>query len=192
MKLFDIPELESVCQNERTNKINLLHKFFFDAEGCRSNRKRIRKFSGFGYRNDITDLKKNVDVIKDEFSFYSHFVIYSGESLTKKPYDNYLLKNNLLYKGHKGPDIIVLPDKIQLNGIKHVDEKKHFGCKPCHELLNEAFLVPNMSCKIDKIIAKCVTRVLYIQKSGKQECQFYPLHKKTNLPYRSFSHIRKD
>lgn len=65
------------------------------------------------------------------------------------------------YKSNKGLDLIVVPDEMQLNVINHIHNKGPFGHKHSEELLNKEFFIPSMSSKIDKIIANCVTCLLY-------------------------------
>lgn len=43
--------------------------------------------------------------------------------------DSYFLRNNVLQKSHKGFDLIVVSDGMQLNAIKKVPHKWHFGRK---------------------------------------------------------------
>lgn len=51
------------------------------------------------------------------------------EILKTESYDNCLLIHNFLYKSHKGLDVVVVHDKMQLNIIKHFRDKERFGRK---------------------------------------------------------------
>lgn len=51
-----------------------------------------------------------------------------------------------------GRNLIVIPDKNQLNVIKHVHDKGHFYRKGWEEILNEEIVIINMSSKIDNVI----------------------------------------
>lgn len=57
-------------------------------------------------------------------------------------------------------DLIVVPYEMQLNVIQYVLVKSNFFYKRFEEILNQKFFIFNTSCKIDKIIADCVTCVL--------------------------------
>lgn len=66
---------------------------------------------------------------------------------------------------------------MQLNVLKHVHKKRHFGYKRCEGLLNKEFSIPNMQSKFFKNIAICVTCLLYHRKHGKKESKLHPLPK---------------
>lgn len=52
---------------KRTNKMKLLYKFLFNAEGNRSNRKRTLEFSGFDFQTVSTEFKNKISEIQSEF-----------------------------------------------------------------------------------------------------------------------------
>lgn len=107
------------------------------------------------------------------------------EVIKTTPYDDYLIRNNILYKCKNGVDLLVVPTDMQLDVIKRIHEKGHFGRKRCQELLNEQFFIPNMSDKIDKIISNCITCILHNRKYGKQEGELHPLPK-NETPLQTF------
>lgn len=48
--------------------------------------------------------------------------------------------------------MIVEPDEMKLNVIKHGHDKRNFDRKLCEEIFNKERFISNMSSKIDKII----------------------------------------
>ena len=99
------------------------------------------------------------------------------EILQNKPYDDYLIKNNVLYKCVNGNDLLVVPEEMQMNLIRAAHEKGHFAVKRTEENLNNEFYIPNVKQKIEKCIANCVTCILVNRKSGKQEGMLHPIEK---------------
>ncbi|GFY78941.1 retrovirus-related Pol polyprotein from transposon 17.6 [Trichonephila inaurata madagascariensis] len=49
--------------------------------------------------------------------------------LQNGPYDNYFIKNNILYKFIDGAEVLVIPDKMQHYFIKNAHDKGHFSVK---------------------------------------------------------------
>ena len=99
------------------------------------------------------------------------------EILQTKAYDDYFLKNNVLFKICNGFDLLVVPDDRQFNVIKNIHECCHFVHKHCEAAIKEQFFIPNLTAKIDKILYNCITCILYKCKHGKQESKLHPLPK---------------
>ncbi|CAL1271215.1 unnamed protein product [Larinioides sclopetarius] len=66
--LNDIKEISIALKNCRVEKIRILHKFIFDSDGDRLNRKRIRNFPGFGFETGSDEFKKKLQISNDTFS----------------------------------------------------------------------------------------------------------------------------
>lgn len=66
--LNDINEISIALRNCKTEKIRILHKFIFENDGDRSNRKRIRSFSGFDFSVNDKEYAKKLKYIDDTFS----------------------------------------------------------------------------------------------------------------------------
>ena len=77
-------------------------------------------------------------------------------------------------------DLLLIPDDMQLNVIRHIHKHNHFACKHCEAAIKEQFFISNLSAKTDKLLTICVTCILCNWKKGKQELQ--PLPKK-NRPF---------
>lgn len=99
------------------------------------------------------------------------------ELLKKGPYDDYCIKNELLYKFVDGDDIIVVPDNMQTEIIRNVHERGHFAIKRTLDEVKKQFFIPQLQSKVEQCISHCVTCLLQNHKSGKQEGYLHPLQK---------------
>ncbi|GFV02693.1 hypothetical protein TNCV_2743661 [Trichonephila clavipes] len=97
--------------------------------------------------------------------------------LQKGPYDNYCIKNNILYKFTDGAEVLVIPDEMQHHFIKNAHYKGHFSVKRTLEHIKNKYFIPQLQSKIEKYISNCVTCILKNKKSGKQEGFLHPLVK---------------
>ncbi|GFU31762.1 hypothetical protein TNCV_1176311 [Trichonephila clavipes] len=97
--------------------------------------------------------------------------------LQKGPYDNYCIKNNILYKFIDGAEVLVIPDEMQHHFIKNAHGKGHFSVKRTLEHIKNKYFIPQLQSKIEKYISNCVTCILKNKKSGKQEGFLHPLVK---------------
>ncbi|GFW39986.1 transposon Tf2-6 polyprotein [Trichonephila clavipes] len=97
--------------------------------------------------------------------------------LQKGPYDNYCIKNNILYKFIDGAEVLVNPDEMQHHFIKNAHDKGHFSVKRTLEHIKNKYFIPQLQSKIEKYISNCVTCILKNKKSGKQEGFLHPLVK---------------
>ncbi|GFW78147.1 transposon Tf2-11 polyprotein [Trichonephila clavipes] len=97
--------------------------------------------------------------------------------LQNAPYDNYCIKNNILYKFIDGAEVLVIPDEMQHHFIKNAHDKGHFSVKRTLEHIKNKYFIPQLQSKIEKYISNCVTCILKNKKSGKQEGFLHPLVK---------------
>ncbi|GFT54243.1 transposon Tf2-6 polyprotein [Trichonephila clavipes] len=86
--------------------------------------------------------------------------------LQNGPYDNYCIKNNVLYKFIDGVEVLVIPNDMQHNFIKNPHDKGHFSVKRTLEHLKNKYFIPQLQSKIDKYISNCVTCILENKKSA--------------------------
>ncbi|GFU24767.1 transposon Tf2-9 polyprotein [Trichonephila clavipes] len=89
--------------------------------------------------------------------------------LQNGPYDNYCIKNNVLYKFIDGAEVLVIPDEMQHHFIKNAHHKGHFSVKRTLEHIKNKYFIPQLQSKIEKYISNCETCILKNKKSGKQE-----------------------
>ncbi|GFX12598.1 hypothetical protein TNCV_3157191 [Trichonephila clavipes] len=97
--------------------------------------------------------------------------------LQNGPYDNYCIKNNILYKFIDDAKVLVIPNEMQHHFIKNAHDKGLFSVKRTLEHIKNKYFIPQLQSKIEKYISNCVTCILNNKMSGKQEGILHPLVK---------------
>ena len=97
--------------------------------------------------------------------------------LLKAPYDNYIVKNDLLFKNIDGRDLLVVPADMEANIIKSAHERGHFAVKRTQEILQQNFFIPKLKSKIEHCLQNCVTCILTNRKRGKLDGPLHPIEK---------------
>jgi len=99
------------------------------------------------------------------------------QRLEKGPYQDYILRNQIVYKQSQGRELIMVPSSMQHEIIRRTHEKGHFAIKRTEEEVKREFFIPNLHTKIEKCIINCIKCILINKKSGKQEGYLHPLAK---------------
>lgn len=97
--------------------------------------------------------------------------------LESQPYQNFLLRNGVLYKYDEGLELLVVPKAIENDVIKSVHENGHFGTKKMEEQIKQRYFVPMLTEKIKKFVKSCVKCILAERKHGKAEGFLHPIEK---------------
>lgn len=84
-------------------------------------------------------------------------------------YDNYYVKNDVLYKYDSGQELLVAPKALQTEIIRKAHEKGHFAVKKTEEVIRQDFFIPKLKEKIEKCISNCIPCILGSRKEGKKE-----------------------
>lgn len=92
-------------------------------------------------------------------------------------YQNYFMKNNLLYRMINNEEVIVIPESMYFEITRRAHSNGHFKSKKMEELINEEFFIPNIKEKITKFVQSCVTCILSERKSGKPKGFLHPIYK---------------
>lgn len=69
------------------------------------------------------------------------------EVLKSKPYDDYLIRNNVLYKYKDGRELFVVPHEMQNEIIQMAHGKGHFAIKRTEEIIKQEYYVPKLTKK---------------------------------------------
>lgn len=96
-------------------------------------------------------------------------------------YENYELKNDLLYWRVDDRQLIVVPEQMQVEILRRVHEQGHFRAKKMEDIITREFYIPKLKEKIDRFVQNCVTCILVDRKAGKQEGMLHPIPK-NDLP----------
>lgn len=91
------------------------------------------------------------------------------DTVKKGKNDNFVIKNDLLFKRHDGDNLLVVPRAIQTQIIKQAHDRGHFSVAKTEALLRRDYYMPNVRPKIEKVISNCVVCILAEKKHGKQE-----------------------
>ncbi|GFX78878.1 transposon Tf2-9 polyprotein [Trichonephila clavipes] len=116
--------------------------------------------------NQCTD--SIVHRIKESQELDPH-ILFIKALLQNGPYDNYCIKNNVLFKFIDDAEVLVIPDEMQHHFIKNAHDKGHFSVKRTLEHIKNKYFIPQLQSKIEKYISNCITCILKNKKSGKQE-----------------------
>lgn len=83
--------------------------------------------------------------------------------------DEFVIVNGLLCKENNGDTPIVVPKLMQTSVIRHVHERDHFGTAKTEQLLKPDYWMKNMHSKVEGVIQNCLTCIMAMKKTGKQE-----------------------
>ena len=103
------------------------------------------------------------------------------EVLQHTAYDDYLLRNDILYKYKNGQELLVPPKSMYNEVIQMAHNRGHFSVKRTEENLKNDYYIPHLKEKIEKVISNCIHCILANKKEGKQEGFLNPLEK-VDLP----------
>jgi len=92
-------------------------------------------------------------------------------------YDDYVLKNDILYKTVNGQEMLVIPKGMQTEIIRSAHEKGHFAVKKTKEIIGKDYFIPKLEEKIQRFIANCIPCIVSNRKRGKQEGELNPISK---------------
>lgn len=95
----------------------------------------------------------------------------------KQPYNDYILRNGILYKYINGADLLVVPKSMEVEIIRATHDNGHFGVKKVEESLNHQFFIPKAKDKIQQVISSCVPCILSERKQGKGEGFLHSIEK---------------
>lgn len=97
--------------------------------------------------------------------------------VTTEEYQNFMLKNDILYKYNDGLELIVVPKPMQTEIIRKAHEIGHFAVPKTEETIKREFYIPKLTEKVQACIKSCVTCILGNRKEGKKEGLLHPITK---------------
>lgn len=99
------------------------------------------------------------------------------EILKDRKYEEYFMRNGVLYNLKYGQELLVVPRVMQQEIIRSSHEKGHFAVKKTEELIQRSYYIRDLTNKIGRVIANCVHCILVNKKAGKQEGFLHPIEK---------------
>ena len=92
-------------------------------------------------------------------------------------YEDYHLRNDVLYKFVDGAYVLVVPKSLQKQIIQTFHERGHFGLGKVSKLIKNDFFIPQVDRKIAEVISNCIPCILAAKKNGKKESFLHPIAK---------------
>lgn len=105
--------------------------------------------------------------------------------LETQPYQNYLIRNGVLYKFDNGYELLVVPKALEVDVMKSVHENGHFGVKKMEESVKQRYYIPALREKLRKCVSSCVPCILAENKHGRGEGYLHPIDKE-ELPLQTY------
>lgn len=95
----------------------------------------------------------------------------------QEAYDNYLLRNDILYRIINGRELLVVPKAMEMEIIKTAHENGHFGVKKVEEEIGQQFFIKKAKEKIQNYVGSCIKCILAERKHGRSEGVLHPIDK---------------
>ncbi|CAA9994248.1 unnamed protein product, partial [Nesidiocoris tenuis] len=99
------------------------------------------------------------------------------EILKTTSYQDYTMKDDVLYKFVKGRELLVIPSSMQESVIRQAHERGHFAAARTEKDLEQNYFIPGITKKVSDLISNCVPCILTKKKAGKQEGELRPIPK---------------
>ncbi|GBN44953.1 hypothetical protein AVEN_191538-1 [Araneus ventricosus] len=74
--------------------------------------------------------------------------------------NDYLMKENVLYLQDGGRELIVVPEAMELEIIRGIQNKGHFAAQKTKDLLKRDFYISNVKKKTEQVVLNCVDCIL--------------------------------
>jgi len=98
---------------------------------------------------------------------------------------SHMIRQGVLYKQVDGRDLVVVPQSMQIDIVKKIHQKGHFGAAKTEDLLKQEFFIPQARKHIEHVIANCVECILVNRKRGKGEGLLNPIPKE-DVPFSTY------
>lgn len=99
------------------------------------------------------------------------------QTLKEKPYENYILRNDIVYNVVNERELLVIPRLMQLELIREIHDNGHLSAKKVEQIIKQDYFIPALKAKIERCIANCIPCILIDRKRGKTEGYLHPLYK---------------
>lgn len=99
------------------------------------------------------------------------------EILKDRPFEDFLLKDGIVYRQHEGEELLMVPKAMQMQIIAKSHGEGHLSRRKMGELIKKDYYIPKLTQKIDKYVANCISCILTNRKQGKQEGYLHPIQK---------------
>ncbi|GFS81504.1 transposon Tf2-11 polyprotein [Trichonephila clavipes] len=105
--------------------------------------------------------------------------------LENKQINDFVVKNDVLYKIENNNDVLVVPQQIQTEIVKNIHCKGHLGINKTESMVKQSFYFPNVRKCVENVINNCIECILVNKKRGKGEGLLNPMPKE-NIPLSTY------
>ncbi|GFU39324.1 transposon Tf2-9 polyprotein [Trichonephila clavipes] len=105
--------------------------------------------------------------------------------LEKKQINDFVVKNDVLYKIENDNDVLVVPQQMQTEIVKNIHSKGHLGINKTESMLKQSFYFPIVRKCVENVINNCIECILVNKKRGKGEGLLNPIPKE-NIPLSTY------
>lgn len=91
--------------------------------------------------------------------------------------NDYVLKNNVLYKIVNDEEVLVVPEMMQVEVVKKCHSLGHFSVAKTEDVVKRDFYFPNIKKCIENVVKSCIECILVNKKRGKGEGFLNPIPK---------------
>lgn len=130
----------------------------------------------------VDALSRNICIVNTELHYRLKIAQEEDETLKvlkeilkEKEYEDYILENDIIYKGVEKK--LVVPEGMDVEIIKMAHGMGHFGKKKVKDIVEKDYFICKLDQKIEKVISMCVPCILANRKLGKKEGLLSPIDK---------------
>ncbi|GFY13655.1 transposon Tf2-11 polyprotein [Trichonephila clavipes] len=105
--------------------------------------------------------------------------------LENKQINDFVVKNDVLYKIENDNDVLVVPQQMQTEIDKNIHSKGHLGINKTESMVKQSFYFPNVRKCVENVINNCIECILVNKKRGKGEGLLNPIPKE-NIPLSTY------
>ncbi|GFW11451.1 transposon Tf2-6 polyprotein [Trichonephila clavipes] len=105
--------------------------------------------------------------------------------LENKQINDFVVKNDVLYKIENDNDVLVVPQQMQTEIVKNIHSKGHIGINITESMIKQSFYFPNVRKCVENVINNCIECILVNKKRGKGEGLLNPIPKE-NIPLSTY------
>ncbi|GFT49336.1 transposon Tf2-9 polyprotein [Trichonephila clavipes] len=105
--------------------------------------------------------------------------------LENKQINDFVVKNDVLYKIENDNDVLVVPQQMQTEIVKNMHSKGHLGINKTESMVKRSFYFPNVRKCVENLINNCIECILVNKKRGKGEGLLNPIPKE-NIPLSTY------
>ncbi|GFV87070.1 transposon Tf2-9 polyprotein [Trichonephila clavipes] len=105
--------------------------------------------------------------------------------LENKKINDFVVKNDVLFKIENDNDVLVVPQQMQTDIVKNIHSKGHLGINKTESMVKQSFYFPNVRKCVENVINNCIESIFVNKKRGKGEGLLNPIPKK-NIPLSTY------